>query len=43
MRTAYVKKAGLGLNTSQTKHEANDHGTVREDVKGKRAMNILFR
>ena len=26
MRTAY-KKTGLGLNTSQTKHDANDHGT----------------
>ena len=35
MRTAYAKKdnndnkkqTGLGLNTSQTKHDANDHGT----------------
>ena len=27
MRTVYAKKNGLGLNTSQAKHDANDHGT----------------
>ena len=28
IRTAYAKKkTGLGLNTSQTRHDANDHGT----------------
>ena len=30
------KKAGLGLNTSQTSHEANDHGRYASIVNGKR-------
>ena len=29
------KKTGLGLNTSQTKHDTNDHGTYASYVKGK--------
>ena len=29
------KKTGLGLNTSQTIHEANDHGKHTNVVKGK--------
>ena len=39
-------KAGLGLNTSQTTHEANDHGRHSNIVEWKRASfakNILFR
>ena len=43
MRTAYAKKRD-SVSTSQTKHDANDHGTY-EYVKGKRASfakNIFF-
>ena len=46
MEAMRTRKAGLGLNASQTKHEANDHGTWREYVKGKSASfakNVLFR
>ena len=35
MHTVYAKM-GLGLNTSQTTHQANDHGTHMNIVKGKR-------
>ena len=45
MRSAYsTPKTGLGLKTSQTNHDANDHGTYASCVKGKRASftkNIL--
>ena len=36
MRTA-MQKAGFSLNTSQTTHEASDHGRHASIVKGKRA------
>ena len=44
MRTVKIK-AGLGLNTSQNTHEANDHRSCTRIVKGKRASfakNIYF-
>ena len=46
MRMVYAKKMGLSLNTPQTKHDANDHGTyvsvAKESAHRLRSHSILL-